>query len=197
MVGVRHLFAMTFLVASLFALKDFGVVGNLYDISEPNLMAEIKKAAKEINKTALTQDVKKSFNENFKSHTGLVACEKNSSRTFRPIYVLKEDIVLPDGSTLYKKGYSFNPLSKLNFAEKIVFFDGKDQGQSTLAANIGGILLLTRGDVRDFEKKYKKRADPSIDKYIESFNVKCVPSIIEQSGELLLIREISAREVGK
>ena len=55
MVGVRHLFAIATMVVSLFALKDFGVVGNLYDISEPNLMAEIKKAAKEINN--LTNEV--------------------------------------------------------------------------------------------------------------------------------------------
>ena len=196
-INKNTLSALFFFPVLLFAYKDLGVFGPQYEITEPHLMNEIKKAASELNKTAMKKQIGESYESGFRVDYPIRACDKNTTRMFRPNYTVKEDIVYPDGTIAYKKGYSFNPLSRMQFNENITFFNADAPEQTSLALKNSSLLLITKGDIKKLEKTYKKRFDPAIPKYLESFNIRCVPTIVKQQNDALILEEISAKELGK
>lgn len=179
----------------LFAYQDLGTFGNVIGPSEPDMMEDITAKAKDINKTRVILNVKNALQKEIQPNFHVVSCDINQTRNIVPNYTLKEDVVMPGGKVLYKKGYSFNPLSKIKFPGVIAFINPQEDSQIQIAKRLNSkIIFISEGNITGIEKKHGQRVEPISEKVVEAFSLKCIPSFYKQDGETLKIKEINAME---
>lgn len=172
-------------------IKDFGIRGNVMDIQEEDMLDVIAKKAGDINKTMLMKQFKGAQEDSMKVNLHLPRCENNASRALVPTYTLKQDIVMPDGTVTYRRGYKFNPLSKLHFSGPVAFFDGNDSAQTNffLSKNVG-YLFATAGNLKELGR-HGHHIDPATKAMVERFELRCVPTVYIQKGETFTVVEIN------
>jgi len=181
--------------SSLFALQDLGQYGKTYSIKEKNFLDIVKKrlSVKKIEK--FKSNMISSYKRLMSPHLGMQLCLSTEKRIYTPFYVLKNNIVLPNGKVLYKKGYKFNILKRMkqqggSFSRYILFIDASSPIQVKLASKYADVadIIVTDGDMIKLYKKYQHVyiANKTL---IKAFNVQCVPSFYVQKGNHFEISE--------
>lgn len=180
------------LASYLLAYVDLGIHGNMVEPIEPDFMLEMQKKAKDLNRTLLQEQAKKSLNEAMQVKSDIPSCDKNRTYTKTPAYTVEQDIYLPTGQLLYPKGYRFGVLSKIQFPSKIVIINADDPKQIDLAReHKDGIFLVAKGDIRTLQNALKIDSVFKLDEAgNKSFEVMCLPTIFEQKNETFLVNEI-------
>lgn len=194
----KKLFLIVFLHALVYAkIVDLGVHGELFDIVEKNLYEDIKERSTKVDYKGLTQQLKKSIKEKMFAKNRLPSCKENKQRTKVIMYTLKRDVVGGNGIPIYKKGYTFNVVEKLlstsNATQKpLFFFNVEDPIQVRLAEKQDYPMefLVVYGDL-------EKTAKMGIEAYLtdgleNTFDVKCLPSIVKFEKDHIIIQEKAA-----
>jgi conjugal transfer pilus assembly protein TraW len=112
--------------------KDFGKQGTTFEIKEEGFVSMMKLRAKNIDLTKHEEkmkDLARKRVEEPEAVAGISRATKTISHSFDPTFVLDDDVVLPCGKLLYKKGASVNPLDHMGWNGKMVFIDGRDKSQ--------------------------------------------------------------------
>ncbi len=177
-------------------LKDYGKYGNTYPVEEDDLLQLIQTRIKlpeyqNKMKKMLSKIGKNIYNLN--KYDGYFSkAEEDTTYYINPELVLEEDIVDHKGNVLFSKGTVFNPADYVPLTGKYIFIDGKDNDQ-VLYALAGDFrkIILTSGDLLELSKKHRHRFYFINDSLIERFQIKRVPSILEQEGRLLRVSEKS------
>jgi len=112
--------------------KDLGRMGNVFEIAEESFLKMIMRRLKEVDigsvNKLLQAKVKSRFYHPQKSNLTSKAT-KNREKILDISYTLQEDIVLPCGNILYKKGYKLNPLDKIDLDMEIFLLNADDDEQ--------------------------------------------------------------------
>lgn len=123
---------LVILLPQITIAKDFGIYGTIFEVKEEGFLAMIKRKLKlvdieqekskmlEIAKTRIEQPV---------AVTNIKRTQKAQYFTYDPSYIIKEDIILPNGKLLYKLGTKINPLDHINLDKKLIFIDSRDKEQ--------------------------------------------------------------------
>lgn len=191
----KVLYFFIFLTSVSFALQDIGTYGQTYQIKEKNFLDVVKKqlTIKNIKKYKTNLDA--SYKKLLTPALGIPLCIETQKRVYAPIYTLKNDIVLPNGKVLYKKGYKFNILKKMRekggyFRRYIIFIDADSPIQVKLASKYAkeADIIVTDGHMENLYKKYGHvyLAKKGL---VQSFDVQCVPSFYVQKDDHFEIRE--------
>lgn len=193
------LIILILLVPSLSYSKNLGTVGAVYEIKERDAVSELEERAKKIDlKKHMNKDKLETMLRNKKpeglSHIKRVKKEK--TYTFNPSYVLEFDIKDNNGSMLYPKGYTFNPLDYMKYPGTLVFIDGTSKAQiawflsTGLSKDSTVKLLLTDGSPYDLTKELKRPVFLATTAIAERVGLNAVPAVISQEGNAFKVREI-------
>lgn len=121
----------------------------------------------------------------------------NNTRYFDPTVEIIEDIPLPDGRFLARKGDKINPLDQLGLSKDVVFFDATDNRQVDWAVglrkvNPHTILIATKGQWLKVMEDHDVRIYFDQGGYLtDRFDIQRVPSKVSQENRKLKIEEVA------
>lgn len=213
---IRSIFTLivaTFLLMAFFsnanaAPKDLGVYGKTYSIAEKDALQEIKSRAKTVNWSKYFD--KKKWEKRIKNYQpyDLVKIPKaRQNRTYLVdmTYQLEFDIPKVDSQgnvvgILYPKGYTFNPLDYTSLPNTLIIFNGKDKNQLTWIKSspylkeTSAMVLTTDGNWYDLALDLKVPVYFAQKALLSRLQVRAVPAVVYQEGNMMRIREINADE---
>ena len=198
---------ISFVLASVFLIqfssvparasgKDLGVHGKLYEIREEDMLSYIRKKAGEIDMQPLRESIEKKLGESYAGHSSAslnvpssteerVRCLDPSVNVRNPLYDHTGKMISPAGIV--------NPLDQVSLSKSILVLR-EDQMKRALEKISGSgeemILILTDGDIlraSSFAGQPVYKASFSM---LRRFQIKKVPSLIEQQGRRLRVREM-------
>lgn len=194
------------LPAASFAAKvvNLGKAGNTYPVQEKDLGEVIRARGQQVKPqldkmaTAKLQAMK---NYKPKDLKRLPTVKINQTRLVDMTYTVKEDIPWIDQNgrylgVLYPKGYKFNPLVYRPYKKILVVINGNDPNQinwfasSVYAKDIRVNLLLSDGNYYTVSQKLRRPAMYLGSEVSSAFHLRAVPSIVYQSGDKMLVKEI-------
>jgi conjugal transfer pilus assembly protein TraW len=112
--------------------KEFGVMGHSYSVKEQSFLLMIKNRLAEIDIELEQQKMQETAIKYIKSPKRVNHINKateNKIFYWDPSYMIIEDILLPSGEVLHKKGKIINPLDYMDFDRIMLFIDGEDKSQ--------------------------------------------------------------------
>lgn len=183
--------------------SDLGTFGKTYPIAEKNSIEEMKEAAKKVDwskyfgKGAIEKKLKE---YRPKDAVSLHRAPEKRARQVDMTYTLEFDIRDQNGTVVYPKGYSFNPLDYIAFRKTVVVINGKDPEQvawfkaSKYANDPLTVLLITEGVYYEVSEKVNQAVFFVTEKIANRLQLQFVPSVAFQKGKLMEVDEIDLRE---
>ncbi len=179
--------AASALMVAQWVLADSVTVGQTYPILEPDALAEIKARATEINWQQELDTAKIAWSA--KQGLPLARAPADRTRQVIPYYTLEFDIRDQTGQLIYPKGFQFNPLDHITLPYRIVVIETQDLDWAQARLRQTDMVILTHGD---FERASQALERPTFlldERTRTRLSIEFVPSIVEQSGRVLLINE--------
>jgi conjugal transfer pilus assembly protein TraW len=172
--------------------KATSTIGRTWAIAETDAMTEI-----EAKVATLPKDMSKRFGPRSTwsalraASLGIAAADR--VRTVVPFYTLEFDIPLPDGRTLYPKGYAFNPLTYVRLPQRLVVVHPRDLGWALRTAKATDFVLVTAGDAIDLSERTGRAIYLLEERVKERLGLTVAPVIVAQSGQKLVLSEYGPR----
>jgi len=167
-------------------------IGRTWPITEPDALAEI-----EARVATLPRDMSKRFgprsNWSALRAASLEAATADRVRTVVPFYVLEFDIKLPDGRTLYPRGYTFNPLRFVQMPQRLVVVHPRDLAWALRTARQSDFVLVTAGDAIDLSERTGRAIYILEERVKARLGLSVAPVIVAQVGQKLVLTEIGPR----
>jgi conjugal transfer pilus assembly protein TraW len=173
------------------------MIGRTWSITEPDALSEIEAKA-----ATLPTNMSKAFGPHERwsalKAAGLAAAGADHVRSVIPFYTLAFDIRLPDGKTLYPKGFTFNPLTYVTLPQRLVIVHPRDLGWALRMARPTDFLLLsamagTRGDPIALTKQTGRAIYILEERVKERLGLTVAPVIVSQVGQRLVLTEYGPR----
>lgn len=172
--------------------RTSSTIGRTWTIAEPDAMAEI-----EARVATLPKDMSKRFGPrsgwSALKAASLDVAPADRVRSVVPFYTLDFDIKLPDGRTLYPKGYTFNPLRFVTMPQRLVVVHPRDLGWALKAARPSDFVLVTAGDAIDLSERTGHAIYILEERVKQRLGLTVAPVIVAQSGQKLVLTEIGPR----
>jgi len=175
------------------AVASKSTIGRTWPIAEPDALSEI-----ETKVATLPNDMSKAFGPRDKwtalKAAPLGAAGADRVRSVVPFYTLDFDITLPDGKTLYPKGFTFNPLTYVKLPQRLVVVHPRDLGWALRNARASDFILLSalgaqNGDAIDLSEKTGRTIYILEERVKQRLGLTVAPVIVEQSGKKLVLTE--------
>lgn len=169
-------------------------IGRTWPIAEPDALAEIEAKVR-----TLPADMSAKFGPRSTWSAMKAAPLAQATRTLRrsvvPFYTLDSEIRLPDGTLLYPKGYTFNPLSYVTLPQRLVVVHPRDLGWALQEAKPADFILLTGNDGQGPDpltlSERSGRALFILEARVkERLGLTVAPVIIAQAGQKLELTEV-------
>jgi len=168
-------------------------IGRTWPIVEPDALAEI-----EARVATLPSNMSSAFgprtNWSALKAADLGVAPADRVRSVVPFYTLDVDIRLPDGQTLYPKGYTFNPLSYVRMPQRLVVVHPRDLGWGLRTARPGDFILLSgnkgqNGDPIALSERTGRSIYILEERVKQRLGLTVAPVIVAQSGSRLVLTE--------
>lgn len=163
-------------------------IGRTWPIAEPDAMAEIEaRAARQPVDMARNFGPRANWSAMQAASLGIATHAR--TRSVVPFYTLDFDIKLPDGTLLYPKGYTFNPLTYVSLPQRLVIVHPQDLGWAIRTARPGDFILLTAGDALALGEKVGRPLFILEERVKERLGLTVAPVIVAQQGQKLILTE--------
>ena len=185
--------------------KDFGIMGQVFEIKEQNLLEYIKQKLNllkasgelELKQNEMKEKVRNYVNRPYRVK-GIITTTEPREYYYDPTYTVVNDIKDQDGRVFIEAGRRVNPLEMMPLSYKMLFIDGDDEAQVKWGleqAKKDKIkIILVNGAIIDLMKANKVRFYFDQQGVLsEKFGIKQVPAIVEQKDLQLLIKEVKVR----
>lgn len=188
---------------------DLGQKGPVFGIAEPDLIEEMQRRMREFDWEKEKQHAIDNFWAHQKDSINLPTAEKNSDRKVDTSIVSTKDIFHPDGRLIFRKGQSINPQAIMPMRHVYIVFDATNKKQVEIAKKVGDemlskqkpvIYLFSKMNTENGWQNYNQTTElmnAPIYKLnqtiVDRFKLQALPSIVEGSGENIVVREIDAR----
>ena len=112
-------------------------------------------------------------------------------------HTLEQDLVDAQGTILYPRGFTFNPLRYVSLSGALVVIDGSDPEQvawfkgSPYGANHRALLLLSGGLAAALRDGLQRPVAYLTEDIAQRLQLRAVPSIVVERDNQLVIREVS------
>jgi conjugal transfer pilus assembly protein TraW len=153
-----------------------------------------------VNKDELVKKLKNYAPEDLKAVKDLPPAQKERTFLVDMTYTLEQDIADDKGNVVYSKGYTFNPLEYVTYPNTIVILNGKSPDQiawfkkSAYSKDLRTKLVITDGSYADVSKALKRPVFYATSAIIDVFQIKAVPSVAQQKGMFMEVRELAVAE---
>ncbi|MDM2765715.1 MULTISPECIES: TraU family protein [Citrobacter] len=183
---------LTFLLSAVLSFSATAstvgnTIGQVYDIAEPDALAEIEQRVKAVDWT-------KELNKNRDSWGAfkgipLPYAKETRTRTYVPFYTSVIDVPDKNGRILYPKGYTFNPLQFVHLPQRIVVISPGQEDWLKENVTDTDMVLYTHGDVLTKGESIGRPAFILDANLQHRLDIKVTPSIVRQEGAHLIIDE--------
>ena len=177
--------------------KDFGTLGNTYEIIEEDILKVIEKRLVKIDLEKLNKKMVERTKEYAERPTpvkGITKAKESREFLYDPSYVLEKDIRDDKGTIIHLAGATVNPLEFIPLRENLFFIDGDDEAQVKLALELRKKqkdkikIILTSGSPLALQRKHKIWIFFDQAGYITNkFGIKEVPALVSQESLRLKI----------
>lgn len=186
--------------------KSLGTHGVIYPIEEQDPIALIQQKLKvmEDNGELAERNIElqkkaRSSVERPKPVEGITKATKNRVFYFDPTYEVKEDLYDHRRQCFAKKGSKINPLEIVTLSTNLLFFDGDDEEQVSLAMEKleqnSVKLILIKGSPLALAEELKSPVYFDQNGVLSrKLGIEHVPAFITQAGHQLQIEEIDMRK---
>ena len=112
-------------------------------------------------------------------------------------HTLEQDLIDAQGTILYPRGFTFNPLRYVSLTGALVVIDGSDPEQvawfkgSSYGANRRALLLLSGGLAATLRDELGRPVAYLTEDIAQRLQVRAVPSVVVERDNQLVIREVS------
>ena len=182
--------------------RDLGTLGATYSIAERDALEEIEERARQVDWGKLFDREKSE--QKIKSYKPkdlalLPRADRDSVRSVDISYRLEFDIPDGRGGILYPRGFSFNPLDYIVYPRTIVVINGTDREQvewfkgSSYAGKLTTVLWITDGSYFDLSVELGRAVFYANAMIVNRFDLRAVPCVIAQKGNLLEVFEIDVK----
>ena len=206
------MFCSRFVLGSFLALclaapsvaDDYGVIGPIYPIAEPDLLQSIHAKLKQKQDSGELQVLQLAAQkratdgiENPIAVAGLGATKVPRTYYYDPTILVPYNITDTKGTIIVPKGTTKNPLDVVSLSETLVFFDASDANQLARVKALPDNesrpykYILVAGSYMHLMRQWKRQV--YFDQQgilIKRFNIKNVPALVYQEGKKLRIDEI-------
>ncbi len=179
----------SFCLLSLFSAI---ALGKTYPIAEKDILTEIQSNANNVDTSTVTKKPRGKWSA-FQGHP-LPEVTEFKRRSHIPFYTTPMEIKNADGSILYPKGFTFNPLEYVYMPYRVVVFKLDQLPKIKHLFRPTDRLIADSGDVIEVSEKENIHVYMLDKKIVERLNIKAVPSIITQQGKKLIIEEFVINE---
>jgi len=201
-VGLLMVLSWLFM-SSMASAKDVGVIGEVFPIEEPDLLAYMKtKAAKMVQdgewatKMQTLESNARETLENPAPVVGITTTTVARTWTLAPSMTLYHTLYGADGQVIAPAGTVINPLDRVNLNETLVFFDARDiaqvaWAQAFLAKATGPVKpILVAGNWVDLSKAWQRQVYVDVHGNItHRLQITHIPCVVTQQGHYLQIQE--------
>ncbi|QLK63896.1 type-F conjugative transfer system protein TraW (plasmid) [Enterobacteriaceae bacterium Kacie_13] len=138
---------------------DLGTWGDLYPITEPDLIGTIGQRLHAMEESGELAEKQEAFKQRVienslrpKPVSGLAIAQENTTRLFDPAFVVDKDIADHQGTVFARQGQRVNPLDSVPFTQTLYFLDADDKRQlawfrAQRPATLGIKVILVNGDI--------------------------------------------------
>lgn len=184
--------ASAFLAAQ--ARAGTSTIGRTWPIAEPDALAEIEARAAKLPPDMRAKYGPRSAWSAMKS-ASLAPATRSQKRSVVPFYTLDAEIRLPDGTLLYPKGYSFNPLAYVTLPQRLVVVAPRDLAWALKTARLTDFILLAAGRPGDDDAiTLSERTGRPIfileERIKERLGLTVAPVVVRQVGQRLELSEV-------
>lgn len=183
--------------------QDFGTYGSTYPIVEKSMIDAIKEKFQGMMDSGEWDTYVQEYKQ--KTLDGILKPKgrdfphalTNQTRIFDPTITLIDDIPLPDGGYLARKGDKLNPLDNLGLSKPVLFVDGREPRQIQWAMdqkndNPSSIIILTDGEwMKQIETQKVRFYFDQMGHLSDRFDIQRTPSKVTQEGKVLKIEEFT------
>jgi conjugal transfer pilus assembly protein TraW len=181
---------------------DLGQFGETYAIAEIDLLAEIKQRLAHIDWPKQQQQAIARFWQN-RQFEVLPEAQENRDRLIDLTVTAPRDLVGPNGQLIIPAGLTVNPLDKIPFGLCLKVFDGSDKAQFELIRQLScqdnntRVLYVATQFNRAAGWEGLKKLETTLKAPVylltadvqQRFQLQAVPSLVEQSGQQIVVRE--------
>lgn len=114
---------------------DLGKWGTVYPVQEEDLAQRMQENAAKIDWTAMRDHAVGNFWKK-QPFTEITAATTDRVFSFDPSFTVSQDIPLPNGGFLARKGEVVNPLDRVPFDQALIVFDATDKDQILTVAHL-------------------------------------------------------------
>lgn len=171
---------------------DAGVIGQTYDIEEPDALTEIEQKVASV-------DWNKALNKPTEQWgalqgSSLPYATETRSRSVVPFYTTEFEITDQTGKVTYPKGFTFNPLEFVTLPQRIVIIDPRQESWLADHVKASDQIIFTQGNVLKAKERLQVPIFILDEKTRSRLDIKVVPTIVEQKGKMLVLHEFAYQE---
>lgn len=168
-------------------------IGRTWPIAEPDALSEIEaRAARQPADMAGSFGPRNGWSAMRAAALGVAPHAR--VRSVVPFYTLEFDIKLPDGTMLYPKGFTFNPLTYVSLPQRLVIVHPRDLGWAQRTARPADFILLTAGDALALGEQVGRPLFILEERVKDRLGLTVAPVIVSQAGQRLVLQEYGPRE---
>ncbi len=186
--------------------RDLGTIGATYPIVERDALEEIEERAKQVDWGKLfnaEKNEQRIKNYRPKNMVRLPRADHERVRLVDISYTLDFDIPDERGNVLYPAGFTFNPLDYIVYPRTIIVINGADREQvewfktSPHYKNVDTVLWIIDGNYYDLAVELGRAVYYANALIVERFDLKSVPCVVVQKGNLLEVTEVDVKAQSK
>jgi len=167
-------------------------IGRTWPIVEPDALREIEGKLSSLPPMASKFAPRSDWTAMRSAALGVT--RRNAVRTVVPFYTLGDDIRLPDGRTLYPKGFTFNPLTYVRLPQRLIVVHAVEIGWALNEARPTDWILLASGpspspDPIALSQKVGRPIFILEEAVRQRLGLTVAPVIISQVGQTLKLEE--------
>lgn len=171
-------------------------IGRTWPIVEPDALSEMETRASRLPPALTTRfGPRERWSAMHAAPLGMTRTDR--VRRVIPFHTLAMDISLPDGKMLYPKGFTFNPLSYVTLAQRLVIVAPANLDWALKTAGVADWILLSGGPARagvDALALGEKVGRPLFileERVKQRLGLTVAPVIVRQVGQALELHELA------
>lgn len=203
---LTHCAALAALLLSATAsARDFGVVGQVFGVVEPDLLATIEARLRRLEASGGIARANAAFARRAEAGirrpapvAGLGAAQSNRVWSFDPSVTIERDVRDAKGKLIARAGQAINPFDHVTMRAALVFIDGDDPEQVAWALKrydpLAAKLILVNGAPLEAMTRWRRRFyfDQG-GRLTTKFGIEHTPAVAVQAGKMLRLSEVALR----
>lgn len=206
---IALLFIFSLSVSQVISAENLGVYGEVFPIVEVDMLQFIHERLIELNQSGQLKQMQNDFDKKVVEHTlrphpveRISKAIKPRTFYYNPMFTLQHNIYDNQGNLLAEAGTTINPLNKIHLNETLFFINADDRAEIAWIKQILAInkenkniqfykIILVQGNIAQASKDLGRIYFDQNGVLTKKLGILHVPAIVSQSGDQLVIREVS------